>query len=90
MISATEALNITQEALKFKENVWAQIEKVITMQAQAGRRTCEYEVYPDSPLSVEEIVRGLNGEGFKTDVETYDEAELEFDVEYCHVVVISW
>ena len=90
MITATEALNITQEALKFKENVWAQIEKAITMQAKAGRRICEYEVYPDSPLSVEEIVRGLNGEGFKTDVETYDEAELEFDVEYCHVVVISW
>ena len=49
---------------------------------------CVYEVYPDCPIPVEDIVSKLKELGFDIYVEKYDEAELEFEAEFCHEVVI--
>ena len=90
MINATTALNMTEEAIKFKENIWNVIDKGVKNQANAGARVYEYEVYPDSPVPVEDIVAKLEELGFDVYVEKYDEAELDFEVDFCHNVVIRW
>lgn len=90
MINAMTALNMTEEAIKFKENIWNVIDKKIKQRANEGHRMCVYEVYPDSPIPVEDIVSKLEELGFDIYVEKYDEAELDFEVEFCHEVVIRW
>lgn len=90
MINAMTAYNMSEEARKEKEDVWLQIEKRIKARANSGSRMCEYEVYPDSKVSVEDIVSKLKDLGFKVRVEEYDEAELDFEQEYCYNVIIEW
>ena len=90
MINAMTALNMTEEAIKFRENIWNVIDKGIKQRANMGSRTYEYEVYPDSKVSVEDIVSKLESLGFKVRVEEYDESELDFEQEYCYNVVIEW
>ena len=90
MINAMTALNMTEEAIKFKENIWNVIEKKIKKAASAGQRICEYEVYPDSPVSWNKIVSKLEELGYKVEVDYCNEAELEFEAEYCHNLIITW
>ena len=81
---------MTEEAIKFKENIWNVIDKGIRQRANAGSRLYEYEVYPDSKISVDEIVSKLKELGFDVTVEKYDESELDFEVEFCHNLIITW
>ena len=90
MINAMTAHNMTEEAIKFKENIWNVIDKGIRQRANAGSRLYEYEVYPDSKISVDEIVSKLKELGFDVTVEKYDESELDFEVEFCHNLIITW
>ena len=90
MINAMTALNMTEEAIKFKENIWNVLDKKIKQRANSGSRMCEYEVYPDSPVPFEDIVAKLKDLGFKVTVEEYSEAELDFEVEFCHNLIIEW
>ena len=90
MINAITAHNMTEEAIKFKENIWNVIDKGIRQRANAGSRLYEYEVYPDSKISVDEIVSKLKELGFDVTVEKYDESELDFEVEFCHNLIITW
>ena len=90
MINAMTAYNMSEKARKDKEDVWLQIENRIVKQANFGNHLCEYEVYPDSSVSVEDIVSKLKDLGFKVRVEEYNEAELDFEQEYCYSVIIEW
>ena len=90
MINAMTALNMTEEAIKFKENIWNVIDMGIKQCANAGYRVYEYEVYPDSPILVEKIVQELKDLGYDVTVEEYGEAELDFETEFCHNLVITW
>lgn len=90
MINAMTAHNMTEEAIKFKENIWNVIDKGIRQRANAGSRLYEYEVYPDSKISVDKIVSKLKELGFDVTVEKYDESELDFEVEFCHNLIITW
>ena len=90
MINAMTALNMTEEAIKFKENIWNVIDKGIKQRANAGSRMYEYEVYPDSPIPVEKIVDKLKELGYDVTIEEYSESELDFEVEFCHNLIITW
>ena len=104
MINAMTALNMTEEAIKFKENIWNVIDKKIKQRANEGHRMCVYEVYPDSPIPVKNIVEKLKELGFDVnvkkwkklnfdlyeEVEEYDESDLNTEVGYCHDIIISW
>ena len=104
MINAMTALNMTEEAIKFKENNWNVIDKGIKEQANACFRVYECTVYPDSPIPVKNIVEKLKELGFDVnvkkwkklnfdlyeEVEEYDESDLNTEVGYCHDIIISW
>lgn len=90
MINAKTAHKISEKINKEKCDIFLQIDKKITEQANKGEMKCIYEIYPDCSISLDEIISKLKELGYEVDVNTYDEADLEFETEYCHVVVISW
>ena len=90
MINAMTALNMTEEAIKFKENIWAVIEKKIVSATKHCSRFCEYDVYPDSPVNVETIISKLKDLGFEVSVDVCEESELEFEADSCTVLTIRW
>ena len=90
MINALTAYNMTMEAIKFNENIWNIIEKKIVAATECCSRFCKYDVYPDSPVSVEVIIAKLNDTGFKVDVDICEEWELEFEADSCTILTIRW
>ena len=90
MINALTAYNMTMESIKFNENIWNIIEKKIVAATKSCSRSCEYEVYSNSPVSVETIVSKLKDLGFEVGVDVCDEWELDFEAESCTILTISW